>query len=122
MNVVVLRGVLSSGPTSRGLPSGTVLATYEVTTRAEGGAAESVPVTWFDPPRRSTTLPAGTEVVVAGRVGRRFFRTAGGTASRTEVVATGVIPARQRVRAAKLVEAAIAAAGELTGEDATSAP
>ncbi len=121
MNVVVLRGVLSSVPTSRELPSGTVLATYEVTTRAEGGAAESVPVTWFDPPRRSTTIPAGTEVVVAGRVRRRFFRTAGGTASRTEVVATGVVPARQRVRAGKLVEAAITVAGGLIGEDGPGA-
>jgi single-strand DNA-binding protein len=121
MNVVVLRGVLSSVPTSRELPSGTVLATYEVTTRAEGGAAESVPVTWFDPPRRSTTIPAGTEVVVAGRVRRRFFRTAGGTASRTEVVATGVVPARQRVRAGKLIEAAITVAGGLIGEDGPGA-
>ncbi len=121
MNVVVLRGVLSSVPTSRELPSGTVLATYEVTTRAEGGAAESVPVTWFDPPRRSTTIPAGTEVVVAGRVRRRFFRTACGTASRTEVVATAVVPARQRVRAGKLVEAAITVAGGLIGEDGPGA-
>lgn len=111
MNVVVLRGVLSSAPTSRELPSGTVLTTYEVTTRSGDGAADTVPVAWFDPPRRTATITVGTEVVVAGRVRRRFFRTGGGTASRTEVVATAVVPARQRTRAAKVVEAAISSTG-----------
>jgi single-strand DNA-binding protein len=39
--------------------------------------------------------------VVTGRVRRRFFRSGGATASRTEVVAERVIPARQVVRVAK---------------------
>ncbi|MEZ5137945.1 MAG: hypothetical protein R2711_04005 [Acidimicrobiales bacterium] len=37
---------------------------------------------------------------------RRFFRTASGTASRTEVVATTVVRARQRARVGALLEAA----------------
>ena len=37
-------------------------------------------------------------VVVVGRVRRRFFRAGGATASRTEVVADRVVPARQRAR------------------------
>ncbi|CAN5303282.1 hypothetical protein BH20ACT3_BH20ACT3_15510 [soil metagenome] len=116
MNIVVLQGVLSSAPLSRELPSGTVVATYEVTTRSGDGTAETVPVVWFEPPRRAATIAVGTEVVVAGRVRRRFFRTGGGTASRTEVVATAVVPARQRTRAAKVVEAAISDTGAIRYE------
>lgn len=111
MNVVLLRGVLSSAPSSRELPSGSLLVSYEVTTRAEGAAADSVPVAWFDPPRRAADLTAGTEVVVTGRVRRRFFRTGGATASRTEVVATAVVPVSQRRRVEKVLQQALAGAG-----------
>jgi single-strand DNA-binding protein len=64
--------------------------------------AESVPVAWFDPPAAASGLVAGDEVVVVGRVRRRFFRAGGATASRTEVVAAKVVPARSaaKVRAA----------------------
>ena len=92
VNIVVLQGVLSSAPSSRELPSGSVLVTYEVTTPVEGAAAASVPVVWFDPPEAGTTLEPGTEVVVTGRVRRRFFSAGGSTASRTEVLADAVVP------------------------------
>ncbi len=110
-NVVVLRGTLSREPEPRALPSGDTVVAYDVTVRAaaaEGapGRAESVPVAWFDPPALAWSLAAGDEVVVVGRVRRRFFRAGGATASRTEVVADRVVPARAAAR----VRAALAAA------------
>ncbi|HEX7131380.1 MAG TPA: single-stranded DNA-binding protein [Iamia sp.] len=103
MNVVILRGRLSSAPSSRTLPSGDTLVTFEVTTRPPEGPAESVPVAWPDAPRRAAQLPPGAEVVVTGRVRRRFFKAGTATASRTEVLADAVLPVRQAVR----VEAAV---------------
>ena len=91
-NLVVLRGVLSRDPEARQLPSGDALVAYDVTVRPDPAAgdaprAESVPVAWFDPPAAATAMAAGDDVVVVGRVRRRFFRAGGATASRTEVVA-----------------------------------
>lgn len=98
MNVVILRGTLSSAPSTRTLPSGDSLTTFEVTTRPPSGPAETVPVAWPGAPRRAATLPAGADVVVTGRVRRRFFKAGGVTASRTEVLADTVLPARYEVR------------------------
>lgn len=112
MNVVVLQGVLSSAPETRTLRSGDRLVSYELTIRSAGRPTDTAPVVWFDPPARAADLPAGTEVVVTGRVHRRFFRTGGVTASRTEVVADAVIPARQRRRVAGALDAVVAALPE----------
>jgi single-strand DNA-binding protein len=102
-NLVVLRGTLSRDPEERSLPSGDHLVAYELTVRSEAGSvpaprAESVPVALFDPPASAAALRAGDDVVVVGRVRRRFFRAGGATASRTEVVASRVVPARARAR------------------------
>ena len=106
-NLVVLRGVLSRDPEPRQLPSGDAVVAYDVTVRPEStsgepGRAESVPVAWFSPPAGASGLSAGDDVVVVGRVRRRFFRAGGATSSRTEVVAARVVPARSaaKVRAA----------------------
>ena len=107
-NLVVVRGVLSREPERREMRSGDVLVTYEVTVRPvpDGGAparsAETLPVCWFDPPAAATRFDAADDVVVVGRVRRRFYRSGGVTASRTEVVAARVVSARApaRVRAA----------------------
>lgn len=106
MNIVILKGVLSRAPEPRDLPSGDRLAAFEVTIREPDQPTASVPVVWFDPPDRALRLVAGAEVVVAGRVRRRFFRTGAGTASRTEVVAWQVLPATQRSRVAAVTGAA----------------
>lgn len=103
MNIVLLRGTLSRPPQSRSLPSGDHLVAYEVTVRADAQPTESVPVVWFSAPAKAAELPAGAEVVVAGRVRRRFFRTPAGTASRTEVVAESVVRSSQNKRAGALV-------------------
>lgn len=109
MNNVILRGHLSSDPQARELASGSVLWSLEITTPTDEGAW-SVPVAWFDPP----VVPAfvmGDEVVVVGGVRRRFFRTGGGTQSRTEVVATEVVAASAKRKVQRLV----ARAGERLG-------
>jgi single-strand DNA-binding protein len=94
MNQVVLIGHLSSAPQERALASGSVLWSLELTTDTPNGAW-SVPVAWFDPPA-GVPFIAGDDVVVIGAVRRRFFRTAGGTQSRTEVVASEVLPAKAK--------------------------
>ncbi len=101
-NVVVLRGVVSRRPEERVLPSGATVLAFDVTVRVEGQPAESVPVSLMSPPAAARRLVPAQEVVVVGRVRRRFFRAGGATASRTEVVAERVVPASAtaRVRAA----------------------
>jgi single-strand DNA-binding protein len=85
------------------MASGSVLYTLEVTTDTPEGAV-SVPVAWFDPPGE-VRFVAGDAVVVAGIVRRRFFRTAGGTQSRTEVLASTVVAASAHRRVQRLIEA-----------------
>jgi single-strand DNA-binding protein len=104
MNITVLRGSLSRPPERRELPSGDEVVNYEVTVPAvDGRPAESVPVVWPEPPAGAEHHDPDTELVVVGRVRRRFFRAGGVTQSRTEVVASHVVPARQAKRAARLV-------------------
>ena len=110
MNVTILQGTLSRPPERRTLPSGDELVAYEVTVAAEGyRRAEGVPVVWLDAPTSAAELEVAAEVVVVGRVRRRFFRAGGATQSRTEVVADQVVPARQVKRASRAVLAAISA-------------
>jgi single-strand DNA-binding protein len=84
MNIVILTGHLSSDPSRRELPSGSVLMTFELTTKV-GEASVSVPLVWFDPPRQ-VAVAAGDEVAAVGTVRRRFYRAGGATQSRTEVM------------------------------------
>jgi len=119
MNVVVVRGVLSREPEERELPSGSLVVGYEVTVSRPGERAESVPVAWADPPKGALGFVAGDEVVVSGRVRRRFFRAGGMTQSRTEVVADVVVKASNRKR----VGAVLTQAGEqLSGEAVVPEP
>jgi len=116
MNIVVLRGRISSNPVVRSLASGSTLLSLEVTTRIEGEPALSAPVGWFDPPR-TARFAVGDEVVVLGEVKRRFFRSAAGTQSRTEVVAVEVVPITARRR----VERLLASVAQRLGEPTTAA-
>jgi single-strand DNA-binding protein len=108
-NVVILRGVLARPPQQTELPSGSLLASFEVTVRRDEGPAETVPVTWMSPPAWATVMDAGTQVVVSGRVRRRFFRTAGATQSRTEVVASEMVKATARAKVKRLLADALEA-------------
>jgi single-strand DNA-binding protein len=108
VNVAVLRGVLSSAPRVRELPSGASLVHLEVTTRIDGGAT-SVPVVVSAPDAIVAALDAGDEVVVVGRVARRYFRAGGVTQSRTELVADRVTRASRRQAVERALNAARAA-------------
>ncbi len=104
VNVSVVRGVVSGPPEIRALKSGRRLATLAVRTSAGDGHKTSVPVTVWDPPAWLETLAADDDVLVVGRVRRRFFRTAAGTSgARTDVEAKSVARARDRRRLAALV-------------------
>ena len=103
MNVVLLRGVLSSDPRLRELPSGSVLMQWELTTDT-GGEKLTVPVSWFDPPERLRLLVAATEVVVLGVVRRRYYRSGGRLQSATDVVASAAAPTRQAKTARRIIE------------------
>ena len=107
-NLTILVGVLSRDAELRTLPSGDELIALELTVRPECGPAESVPVAWPSPPAAASTWVAGDELVVTGRVRRRYFRAGGSTQSRTEVVASRVVPTRRRAAAAKALDAALA--------------
>src|SRR3954451_10693014 len=106
MNVVTLRGHLSRPAEERHLPSGDRLVQLELTVARPGDKAESVPVVCFDAPASVAALDVDDEIVVIGRVRRRFFRTGGSTQSRTEVVADQVVPARQAKKVAAALERA----------------
>ena len=108
MNIVVLRGVLSSPPRTKRLPSGTELVNWEITTPAADGKV-SVPVSWFDPPATARSFEAGAEVVVVGVVRRRFYRTGHGTASATDVHAVAACAASRPRSVKKLVDRVVSA-------------
>lgn len=107
MNVTIIRGTLSRPPDTRVLPSGSTVVSYDVTVRPDDGPTETVPVSWFEPPVTASRLGEGDEVLVTGRVRRRFFRAAGRTQSRTDVVADIVVRVSARVRAAKALQGAL---------------
>ena len=107
LNVVVVRGRLTRPAELRVLPSGDRLVALEVSVTVPGARAESVPVVCPDAPAAAETLDVEEDVVVLGRVRRRFFRAGGATQSRTEVVAEAVTPARQAKRARALLARAV---------------
>jgi len=104
-NLVVLRGLIRRDPEYRVLPSGEELLALDLTVRDGELPAESVPVVWHNPAAAAAKLVAGDDVVVIGRVKRRFFRAGGSTASRTEVHADKVLSARSGIRIRSLLEA-----------------
>lgn len=106
MNLVVLRGVLARPASEVELPSGSRLLALEVTVRRADAPTETVPVSWADAPAWASVLDAGTEVVIMGRVRRRFFRAGGVTQSRTEVVAARIVRASARSKVAGLLREA----------------
>lgn len=96
MNIVVLHGPCSVEPEVRLLPSGGHVMNLALRVEGSNGRATSVPVCVWDPPAWLETVGSGDELVVLGRVVRRFFRTAGGPGSRVEVVADAIEPATRR--------------------------
>jgi single-strand DNA-binding protein len=85
MNVVAITGRLSSEPTVRELPTGSVLINFEATTKV-GNVSVSVPLVWFDPAKMKVAVKAGDEIAAFGTIRRRFYQAGGSTQSRTEMV------------------------------------
>jgi single-strand DNA-binding protein len=104
MNLVVVRGLVRDDPVARSLSSGQQAVSFELSVRAVDDTLEPVPVVFFGTP---CSLAADDEVVVIGRVRKRFFRAGGSTQSRTEVVAAKVVPARRRAQVDKALDAAV---------------
>jgi single-strand DNA-binding protein len=105
MNLVALIGRLARPAEERTLPSGDRMVSYQLTVPRPDARAETVPVVWFEAPAHAVDHDVDAELVVIGRVRRRFFH-AGGLQSRTEVVADAVVPRRQAKRARALLERA----------------
>ena len=105
---MLVRGTVVRDPIERVLPSGDSMLAFDLTVRTSGGAAESMPVVWFDPPAAAARIVEGVDAVVVGRVRRRFFRVSGATASRTEVLADRVIRSTSGARVTAAVHAALA--------------
>jgi single-strand DNA-binding protein len=110
-NVVVLSGRVNRPPVERVLPSGDRLAAIDLTvpggvagaTTGRGSRSESVPLAWIDAPAWAVDLEPGTEILVAGRVRRRFFRAGAALQSRTEVVVEQAAPLRHVARCVALL-------------------
>jgi single-stranded DNA-binding protein len=110
LNLSVLAGPCSGPPEVRELESGRRLASLAVRVPSSNGKATSVPVTVWEPAAWVETLDAGDEVIVVGRVHRRFFRTAvGATGARVEVEADVIARGSDRKRRAALLRRAEAA-------------
>ena len=110
-NLAVVVGLLTRPPERRPLPSGDDVVALELSVRRSDGPAESVPVAWLGAPPAASAWSVGDEVLVVGRIRRRFFRAGGATQSRTEVVATTAVPTRQAAKARRTVAAALADSG-----------
>jgi len=106
MNLAVLTGRLSRPAEHRTLPSGDPVAYLDVTVAGPGGKHETVNVAVYSPPASTLSLDEGDEVIVVGRVRRRFYRSGVRLEGRTEVVAEGVARPRQARKAASLLERA----------------
>ena len=117
LNLVVVIGHLAKESQVRPLPSGLSLASFDLLVPRDDQSSDTVPVALFDAPESLTGWSAGQELMVIGRVRRRFFRVAGATQSRTEVVAGQVLPLTLREAACSaLTEASVrlvGVAGEL---------
>ncbi|MEM7142017.1 MAG: hypothetical protein AAF548_13405 [Actinomycetota bacterium] len=100
MNISILRGTLVADAVCTELADGRTVHNFELRT-----GESIVPVAWYDA-RRPPRLASGDGLVVVGPVRRRWFRSGGGSQSRTEVVAEQVAKPGGRRGAALVAEAA----------------
>ena len=96
LNMVVVIGSLAKPVQVRSLPSGLSVASFDLMVPRADQPADTVPVALFDAPEHVPEWAPGQEILAIGRVRRRFFRVAGGTQSRTEVVADKVLALTHR--------------------------
>jgi hypothetical protein len=115
MNLVALQGRLARPAADRLLPSGDRMVGLEVTTEGREGKAETVPVVWFGAPAYAASYGSEEQVLVVGRVRRRFFRSGASTQSRTEVVADLVVPISHTKRVKTALQSLAAQVAEAAG-------
>lgn len=103
-NLVMLHGVVSGPVQERTLADGSTSRSFRLA-GAAGAERWSVPVVVGPGVLRALSLVDGDSVTVVGQVRQRFFRSAGATVSRTEVVASSCRRGRWRASlAAGLLE------------------
>lgn len=103
INHSIVVGVLVAEPERRTLPSGSVAMSFSLTVRDGATKTTSVPVTWYDPPRRTERWSVGEHIAVDGCVVRRFYRGRGGLGSSTEVVVEAAERVRHTAKVARLL-------------------
>jgi single-strand DNA-binding protein len=92
LNMAIVIGNLFKPVEVRNLASGVSIANFDLVVPQIDGTPDTVPVALFEPSEEALQWAAGEELVVVGRVRRRFFRAGPSTQSRTEVVAETVLP------------------------------
>lgn len=115
-NRTLIIGELATEPESRTLPGGAELFSFSLRVRRPGEQTTSVPLAWYDPPKRVHRWKLGTPIAATGAVVRRFFRAGGVTASRTEVTVHQADVLTQRSRTKKLLEKYTAEIAEVVAE------
>jgi hypothetical protein len=103
MNVVVVGGQLRADPLPWTTRAGEELWSFDLSL-GTGATREVVPVTWADD--RAAALAAGDDVVVRGRVRKRFLGGAGAARPRTDVLAEAVVLARRSRQVERLLATA----------------
>lgn len=103
-NLAAVRGVVTAEVRVSALPGGGVVHNFDVRSDVDGDR-HIVPVAWHDPVR-PPRLRRGDEVVVVGVIRRRWFRAAGGSQSRTELLAESVAKSGSNRAAALLARVA----------------
>lgn len=103
-NQALIIGDLVTEPETRTLPGGAKLFSFSLTVRRPGEQTTSVPLVWYDPPKRVYRWKLGTPIVATGPVVRRFFRAGGATAARTEVTVRQAEVLTQRARSRKVID------------------
>ena len=104
MNIAIINGTVMSRPVERTLGTGEVATSFDVVTESTSGRL-TVPVNWVT--TVSTLLNEGDEVVAVGSIRRRFFQSGGAVQSRTELLASTVLPARRKAAIRRALEASI---------------
>lgn len=100
LNTVILVGEITSPQVLRTLSNGSVASSFDIATATTHGRL-SVPISMNG---ESDVAIVGANVCVIGSVRRRFYRAGGSVTSRTEVIATAVIPVRRKAQIRKALE------------------
>jgi len=117
LNLAVLAGTLIAEPVISELSTGEIVASLSVRSTDAKGRKCSSPVRWVDPGRAVHRLHADQDVVIIGRVVRRFFRSGGQVISRTEIVASNVLRPSQKVTRIRALESAAGAIIDFVGSN-----